>query len=94
MNQRGFSAGIFLMTFIFIAILLVAYGLIMGMPATKMWKYWVSEGNFPQVVAISGIAGYLIYKFFDMKDDFIASKSAVWAMIIWFLILLAIKFLL
>ncbi len=90
--HKGFSAGVFTGTFLLIGLFVSLYGRMAGMPWENMWKYWVSEGNFPQVVAITGITGYVTYKFFDLKGRLTESKSAAWAMILWFLFFLLIKF--
>ncbi len=51
------------------------------------------EGIFPVSVAIIGVVGFLSYKLFDWREDLKGIKSAAGAMIIWFLILLILKFL-
>ena len=94
MKQRGFSFPVFIMTFSAIALVLFLYGhFAMDVPPGRILKYAVSEGNFPRTVALTGIAGYLTYKYFDLKNRFVASKSALGAMFLWFLILLAVKYL-
>ncbi len=95
MNNTGdFSFKKFSLVFVLTGIFLSVY-LRWGLSASLPDAYLklTDEGIFPVSVAIVGVSGFLAYKYFDFRRDLSGIKSAIGAMIFWFLILLVIKFL-
>jgi len=82
----------FLTTFVFITLGLAAYAkFVLQIPFYKQ-KTLVSEGVFPYSVAITGIIGFLMFKYNDIRKDQAGIRGALGAMIIWFLWMLLLKF--
>ncbi len=75
------------------AVGLAVYGVaVMGMSPWHAWCYWAAEGNFRYTVLVVGGLGLLAYKGLENYGGYRAQMGAVGAMIIWFLILMALKF--
>jgi len=90
--QRS-SWKIFIFTWVLIGILLSIYARIFwDMEPSRAFRFLTAEGNFPQSVAVTALTGYVIYKYFDMKDRLDYAAGAMAGMILWFLILLMLKF--
>jgi len=87
-----FSLSVALSTFVLTALAVFAYARAMwGLSPRRALRFLTAEGNFPQTVAVSALAGYLIYKYFDHRDDLARARGALGGMIAWFLVLLALK---
>jgi len=85
---------VMLITILITGLLLLIYAFfVWNLPPRQAFQYLTAEGNFPQTVAVTALTGYLIYKYFDMKNNFPAAMGAMAGMFTWFLIILARKFL-
>ncbi len=54
--------------------------------------YLTSQGIFTQSVAVIGLTGYLVFKWFDVRKKLKKAQGALGALILWFLILSGLYF--
>ncbi len=58
----------------------------------KAVPYLTSQGIFTQSVAVVGLTGYLIFKWYDVRGKLKKAQGALGALIVWFLFLLGLYF--